>query len=102
MGSYTGLYCYDGTEFQKVLIDGRAIVVNDIVQDSGGDLWIGTNGDGIYRYDGSDFIQYDAVQLPDGAEVINKLYLEPDGMLFVSFVEHIGRSVYTGKYEPDH
>lgn len=84
VGSYTGLYCYDGTEFQKVLIDGRAIVVNDIVQDSGGDLWIGTNGDGIYRYDGSDFIQYDAVQLPDGAEVINKLYLEPDGMLFAA------------------
>ena len=84
VGSYTGLYCYDGTEFQKVLIDGRAIVVNDIVQDSGGDLWIGTNGDGIYRYDGSDFIQYDAVQLPDGAEVINKLYLELDGMLFAA------------------
>lgn len=84
VGSYTGLYCYDGTEFQKVLIDDRAIVVNAIVQDSGGDLWIGTNGDGIYRYDGSDFIKYDAVQLPDGAEIINKLYLEPDGLLFAA------------------
>ena len=36
--------------------------------------------------------------------ILNHDYIigEPDGMLFGSFVEHIGRSVYTGIYEPDH
>jgi ligand-binding sensor domain-containing protein len=29
-----------------------------IVQDKGGDLWFGTTGEGVYRYDGKEFIQF--------------------------------------------
>ena len=44
-GAYTGLYRYDGNEFKKYLMDGRALPVNDIVEDEEENLWIGTNGD---------------------------------------------------------
>lgn len=81
-GSYTGLYRYDGTEFQKYLIDGRSVTVNDMLQDKNGTFWIGTNGEGLYRFDGEEFINYEAEQLPDGAGVINQLFLDAEGTLF--------------------
>lgn len=78
-GGYTGLYRYDGTEFKKYLMDGRALPVNDIVEDDEGNLWIGTNGEGIYRFNGSDFVEYTLNENECGASVINRLYLDSSG-----------------------
>lgn len=81
-GSYTGLYRYDGTEFRKYRIDNRSVTVNDMLQDKNGTIWIGTNGDGVYRFDGETFVNYDTEKLPDGAEVINQLFMDSEGILF--------------------
>lgn len=81
-GGYTGLYRYDGNEFKKYLIEERAFPVNDIVQDESGDLWIGTNGEGVYRFDGSNFTECKLNDEECGAAVINKLYLDSDGRVW--------------------
>lgn len=84
-GSYTGLYRYDGTEFQKKTISKSSnITVNDIVQDKDGNLWIGTNGDGIYRYDGAAFTKRRMDNQPDGTESVNKLYMGQDDLLLAA------------------
>lgn len=82
-GSYTGLYRYDGTDFKKYLVDGRSVPVNNIVQDSDGDLWIGTNGDGIYRFDGTDFEEIKLEREDQGISVINSLYMDRKDVLWV-------------------
>ena len=81
-GAYTGLYRYDGNEFKKYLIDERAFPVNDIVQDESGNLWIGTNGEGVYRFDGETFTECKLNEDACGASVINKLYLDSDGKVW--------------------
>lgn len=83
LGSYTGLYRYDGTEFKKYLLDERSLPVNDIVQDKNGLLWIGTNGDGVYSFDGENFTEYKFDETECGASVINKLYLDRDGTVWI-------------------
>ena len=84
VGSYTGLYRYDGTEFMRYFIDDGTLLVNDIVQDENGILWLGTNGNGIYRFDGEDFVQCIGTQLPEGSDIINRLALNEDGILFAA------------------
>ena len=81
-GGYTGLYRYDGNEFKKYLIEERALPVRDIVQDGSGDLWVGTNGEGLYRFDGSTFTECKLNDEECGAAVINKLYLDSDGRVW--------------------
>lgn len=83
LGGYTGLYRYDGTEFKKYLVEGRALPVNDIVTDQDGNLWIGTNGDGIYRFDGKNFQEYKLDNEVQGTSVVNKLYLDQAGTVWV-------------------
>lgn len=83
LGSYTGLYRYDGTEFKKYLLDERSLPVNDIVQDKNGLLWIGTNGDGVYSFDGENFTEYKFDETECGASVINKLFLDRDGTVWI-------------------
>ena len=82
-GGYTGLYRYDGYEFKKYLLDERAVPVNDVVQDELGNLWIGTNGEGVYRFDGDTFTEYKLNEDACGASMINKMYLDSDGRVWV-------------------
>ncbi len=84
IGSYTGLYRYDGTEFQRYFIDDGALLVNDIVQDENGILWLGTNGKGIYRFDGEEFTKCSETQSLEGCDIINRLILDDDGRLFAA------------------
>ena len=83
LGGYTGLYRYDGNEFKKYTADGRALPVNDIVQDQNGILWIGTNGDGVYSLNGDDFTEYKIPDEQRGSSVINKIYLDRDGIVWI-------------------
>jgi diguanylate cyclase (GGDEF)-like protein len=55
--------------------------ITAIQQDRTGYLWVGTQN-GLYRYDGSQFLRYGANQgIPD--RIIDNLYLGPDGTLWV-------------------
>ena len=83
IGAYSGLFRYDGTEFKRYLIDGRSLPVNDIIQDADGHLWIGTNGDGVYYYDGKEFSACENDDSDFGASVINKLYLDSEGTIWI-------------------
>lgn len=55
IGGYMGLVRYDGSDFKHYRIEEHTVSVIDITQDEEGNLWIGTNGDGIYIYDGEKF-----------------------------------------------
>lgn len=82
-GSYTGLYRYDGSEFKKYLLNGRSLPVNDIVEDESGNLWVATNGDGVYSFDGSDFSECQLNDEARGSSVVNTLYLDSEGKVWV-------------------
>ncbi len=82
IGGYTGLYRYDGTELKKYLLGGRAIPVNDIVVDHNGNLWIGTNGSGLYFFDGKDSTEFELDDTNRGSGVINRLYYDKDGIIW--------------------
>lgn len=49
-GSYAGLYRYDGSRFSKCNLDSRIRSVTALYADKRGQLWIGTNNNGIARY----------------------------------------------------
>ncbi|MCR5120546.1 MAG: response regulator [Lachnospiraceae bacterium] len=54
VGTYSGLYRYDGLEFDRVVLDERISNVMALFVDSAGRLWIGTNDSGIACYDPAD------------------------------------------------
>jgi len=51
VGSYSGLYRYNGAKFEKMDLDGSISSVVSLFEDSKDDLWIGTNDSGIACYD---------------------------------------------------
>ncbi|MCR5179078.1 MAG: response regulator [Lachnospiraceae bacterium] len=53
-GTYSGLYRYDGSRFEKISLDERINSVTELYADSRGRLWIGTNDSGLCCYDVAD------------------------------------------------
>lgn len=51
VGTYSGLYRYDGSRFEKIDLDERICNVMALFVDSKGRLWIGTNDTGLACYD---------------------------------------------------
>ncbi len=51
VGTYSGLYRYDGVRFEMISIDRRIASVMTMLTDSRGYLWIGTNDSGLGRLD---------------------------------------------------
>ena len=51
VGTYSGLYRYDGYRFEKSNLDDRICNVMSLFVDSSGRLWIGTNDSGLCCYD---------------------------------------------------
>ena len=51
VGSYSGLYRYNGRKFERFTPDERIKSVLELYVDSSGKLWIGTNEAGVARYD---------------------------------------------------
>lgn len=51
VGTYSGLYRYDGSHFEEAGLDDRICNVMVLYADENGILWIGTNDGGIARYD---------------------------------------------------
>lgn len=59
VGSYAGLYRYDGREFRRITGDNRVTSVVAIFMDSKGRLWVGTNDNGVAIYKDGEFTFYD-------------------------------------------
>ena len=53
VGTYSGLFKYDGVNFEQIHLDDRIRNVMTLVTDSKGRLWIGTNDSGVCCYDQS-------------------------------------------------
>lgn len=84
IGSYTGLFSYDSQEFRSYPIEDHAISVNALVQDEAGNLWIGTNGNGLYCYDGETFQTCPIDSEENLSYTINELCLDDDGNLWAA------------------
>lgn len=60
-GSKGGVTKFDGKTFNSILIPlsaDKKVNVLSIAQDKTGQIWFGTEGEGVYRYDGNKFKQY--------------------------------------------
>jgi ligand-binding sensor domain-containing protein len=60
-----------------------AASVTAIVQDRGGELWLGTDGGGLARFDGARFSVY-ALDDVLGGNRVNRIVEDPDGRLWVT------------------
>ena len=85
-GTYSGLYRYDGSSFSRPKL-GEGVTITSVTAllvDSKGGLLIGTNDDGIYRYDpaGGSIVHYTKA---DGlsSDTIRSLCEAADGSLYV-------------------
>lgn len=83
IGGYTGLFEYDGSEFKKHLIDDRAIAVNDLIQDQAGNIWVGTNGDGVFWYDGTQFSVCETDSEESGSSTVNELMIDTQERVWI-------------------
>ena len=79
IGSYTGLYCYDGYSFREIPLADPIVGVTAITQDQDGRIWAGTNGDGIFFRENGTFVRIDPdngvlhsvhAMVEDGADII--------------------------------
>lgn len=81
IGTDAGLCRYDGKTFtaipfteNKGAVARKPSAVWSLFQDKEGNMWIGTNNDGVYRYDGTAFVHF---LHEDGVENKNGLHLNP-------------------------
>ncbi len=89
IGSYAGLTKYNGSEFEFVR-DGGIVNITAMLCDSKGRLWIGTNDDGIARYENGSFTFF---TIEDGLPVNSIRSLEEDerGNIYVGTTDCICR-----------
>lgn len=70
-GTNGGAYIYDGQRLANISVsDGLPDdVVHNILEDSAGNVWIGTTHNGICRFDGNTFTNFTADKIVDGKEI---------------------------------
>ena len=82
VGSYSGIFRYDGTVFEK--IDSCAGLTNGrcLFEDSKGRIWVGTNDNGVVVIDGE---RYDWITYKEGlpASSIRSFVEDKDGDIFI-------------------
>lgn len=86
IGTYTGLYCYDGTDFQRIAINGTNMPIKDIAESCNNEqteLWIGTNGDGLWYYTEGVFTELNLDSENKGAQTIDDVYVDSNGSIWV-------------------
>lgn len=86
IGTYTGLYRYDGTDFQRIAINGINMPIKDIAESCNNEqteLWIGTNGDGLWYYSEGVFTELNLDSENKGAQTIDDVYVDSNGSIWV-------------------
>ena len=94
IGSYSGLYRYDGISFKKMDIDSRINNVMVLASDKKGRLWIGTNDSGVACYDyETDSIRFFNNNDGLSSNSIRDICCDSEGDIYVSTATHICKIV---------
>ena len=90
VGTYSGLYRYDGHQFEKIDLDPKICNVMALYVDSRGWLWIGTNDSGLACFDPKEkTIRFHTVQDGLSAYSIRALCEDGDGNIYVGTVSYL-------------
>ncbi len=98
IGTYSGLYRYDGSVFEKMSPDQRVSSVMMLFADSRGWLWIGTNDSGVAYYvpaEAKTYVCSKADGLP--SDSIRAFAEDSKGNVFIGTVEGLSIMTYYGK-----
>ena len=87
VGTYSGLYKYDGVRFIDANVDSRIKNVMCLFTDERGRLWIGTNDSGVFCYD----IEEDKVEAYDStrgiaADSVRSIGEDKEGNIYIGTV----------------
>jgi ligand-binding sensor domain-containing protein len=88
IGAYAGYYKYNGKDFNYVKLpmldtslDEQAYTVRSILEDDLGNLWLGTQAAGLFKYDGKEFKQYKNNGLIKGTN--NSIIQDKSGLIWI-------------------
>jgi len=81
--------------------------VNDIYRDNQDNLWLGTNGDGFYKFQGFDFVSYDRIKrkhlkliMSVANDDFNNTWLATNGNGLIKFSKNSFKHVYLPSKDP--
>ena len=100
VGSYSGLYRYDGYKFSVSNLDSRIKNVMVLFVDSKGRLWIGTNDSGVGCYDleTGEVVFYNTEKgLP--SDSIRAIAEDNNGDIYVASIRELSRITATGSID---
>lgn len=90
VGTYSGLYQYDGIKFKETGIDERIRNVMVLYADSRGKLWIGTNDMGVFCYDTETMkAEYYGTENGLTADSIRCISEDTEGNIYIGTVRYI-------------
>ena len=103
VGTYSGLYMYDGVRFEEAELHDSIHSVKELFADSKGRLWIGTTESGIFCYDSSDrstkqFSTKDGL----GSDYVRAICEGTDGNIYVGTSTAVSRISSEGQVKTYH
>ena len=100
IGSYSGLYVYDGYKFKMANLDSRIKNVMALFKDSKGRLWIGTNDSGVGCYDPATG-QVDFYNADNGlsSDAIRDITEDSKGNIYIATITELCMLTPEGKIE---
>lgn len=90
VGTYSGLFRFDGKKFLKENLADEINSVKTLYADSAGNLWIGTNDSGLFRYNPGDGSVY-RFSTANGlaTNYVHSMAEDPEGNLYIGTGENI-------------
>ena len=100
VGSYSGLYRYDGYRFRSFAIDERIKNVMVLFVDSKGRLWIGTNDSGVGCYDvDTGEIEFFDTGRGLASDAIRAICEDSEGNIYVATIKQLCKIDQKGEIE---